>query len=400
MQTTLASAIDIFEEDSLKRLILEILSGEWPLSVRKIHTKVIAKKTITYHAVYKTVNQMVKDDILKKQYTGYMIDIEWLESIDEMFRRTQEKHASNEPQYLPDLDGIRNEGETHTIIFSNMEEADKYRKNLQEEYLKSGQSKPYVGLNYHIKSPLTHTERSIKLFDIIAKKRIPVFILVEGNTPIDEWCADYYRIHSIKVKTGIKNTAETCETMILGDHIVQFFIPEKIRNNIEEIYNKSTKISDVSVPEIHSSIYSENCDAKIIIGKNSGIAEQIRQNVINNFNTDCVSLFSLEGTFLDYSFSVDAIKNLHEKNLLNEKEGKKLVELGERWKNKEISWDIVMDAQSKYFPLAIKGKIPRSAKDNISSGDNIPDADSIFPSSVPALIYTSVPGSIPAWEIR
>ncbi|MBI2584009.1 MAG: hypothetical protein HYW25_05050 [Candidatus Aenigmarchaeota archaeon] len=373
METKLASIIDVFDESSVRGLILRTLAQEWPLTARKLHSKISQKKQLGYHAIYKSINQMVKEGILKKEENGYLVNIEWLEKVDSVFSRMRGQ-IGTKPMYIPRLSDIKQEGENHSFVFENLAEADRYRKKLQSEYLESKESKkPYVGLSYHMRSPLVYAEKSAKTTDVVSKQRIPVFLLIEGNTPVDEWCADYYRFLSLKVRTGMKGTVHNCEIMVVGDHIVQMFLPKKTNEYIDSLYGRMSHASEISIPEFYSKVFLEKSDVKIVVTKNSALAEQIRQNAISKFATDRVAVFSVLGTFVDYSLYYEIAKNLDEKGLLNTDEGKELLKLGESWKKGKIKQDTYLESYVSHYANAVKGRSTSDIEEAIKSvvDDNI-----------------------------
>jgi len=65
----------LFEGKSVKDKVFNVLSEEWPLSARKIFFKL---KGHTYQAVYKVLQELVEQRIVKKQDQQYFVNIKWL----------------------------------------------------------------------------------------------------------------------------------------------------------------------------------------------------------------------------------------------------------------------------------------------------------------------------------
>ncbi|MBI5332814.1 MAG: hypothetical protein HZB65_04525, partial [Candidatus Aenigmarchaeota archaeon] len=172
-----------------------------------------------------------------------------------------------------------------TFTFKNLDEAEKYRKALQIEYISERHIHPYCAIYNHLKSPVTHSETALNIISAIARQRIQSYFAVASDTHIDRWCAGFYmRSPWTFVKTGLKIPyAEVCETMILGDTIIQTYIPKHIQNYIGNIYQKTKSLEDMDALEFYKKIYKAPAKTDIVIIKNSEIADYMRRQVLGYF---------------------------------------------------------------------------------------------------------------------
>ena len=77
--------MDVLTKDkSTKKIIIDILSSEWPLSLSKIYYKIKKKYGlgITYQAVHKAINELTGERILKKEKKEYQLSIDWINKIE------------------------------------------------------------------------------------------------------------------------------------------------------------------------------------------------------------------------------------------------------------------------------------------------------------------------------
>ncbi len=359
--------VSLGHDNSVKDLIILTLSQEWPLTVRKIHNAIEkSRASVTYHAVHKAVRQLVKQNVLKKERNGYLISIEWIEQMSGLVEGMKNNYLYNKPLYLPGLKEFKQEGDTQVFIFDNLAEADSYRKRLQWEYgNRKGAKQPYVSMGLHFRTPLLYTEKSRDLSSVASKFSITCYLVVTGKTPVDEWCADFYRLQKHFVKTGVPS-AQNCEINVLGDTIVQAYLPPQVRQRIHDIYSNVKDVSEINHQDFYKQIYLTKGDVKIVVMKNPEIAEQIRNQVIANFRNEKVAVFDIDGTFVDPAFPVEATEMLNAKGLLNAGEGKELAELCGQYKAGKLKRDKFADAYMKIYPKAVKGKAAASIEEAIA----------------------------------
>lgn len=71
--------LPISSKQNLKESVIEILSNEWPLSAKKIHSKIKSNGSqFTYQGVHKAVNELHSEGILSKGEQGYSLNRAWL----------------------------------------------------------------------------------------------------------------------------------------------------------------------------------------------------------------------------------------------------------------------------------------------------------------------------------
>lgn len=287
------------KEKRTKDYILEFLSDGTPKSVRQIYGAIVNKHglSVTYQAVHKAILLMVNERILEKTKDGFLINIGWLNQLEEFAKSTKK----NVGRKSGGMDGVRlfKEGDTvTTIVFETYGGAEEYRKKLQFEYFaKKGKKAPYCGQSYHLKSPIIYSEKTLESMERVKQTKLLCYLLVNGTTPFDEFCAHFYRNFWIKVKTGA-SVAQTCDTMIIGDIVTQVYVPDEIRKLIDKKLNTLKQISDISIPDFYEEIMKKKVATKLVILRNPELAEQIRQQTIFQFK-ERLFIFDLDGVLID-----------------------------------------------------------------------------------------------------
>ncbi len=104
--------MEVFTKNkSTKDAIIEILSSEWPLSLKKIHNAIKKKYAIsvTYQATHKAINELVDGGTLKKENREYQLSFNWINRIESFGKKLREDYlkkdgfeAGKETEQKPD----------------------------------------------------------------------------------------------------------------------------------------------------------------------------------------------------------------------------------------------------------------------------------------------------------
>lgn len=296
---------DVDGKKNSKDLVILALAKEHPLTIRQLHDRLkLDRPNVSYHAVHKAAGQLLRQGVLRKERKNYMLSTDWIENISAAIQRIAANCLYKEMANLPSLAEFK-ENETRTFVFETLEEADKYRKMLQCEYLeKKGPKPPYCGMSRHLRSPLIVTERSFNLLTVATKSKSEVLLLVSEDTPLDEWCADYYRNELIFVQTGVP-CAQNCDIMVLGDVVTQLHLPQKIHRYIDDVYARARNISEFDSQEFYRLAYATKGEIRFVVTRNAAIAEQLRQQVLSNFKREKIAIFDINECLVDGFFITD-----------------------------------------------------------------------------------------------
>ncbi|MEM7815059.1 MAG: haloacid dehalogenase-like hydrolase [Candidatus Aenigmatarchaeota archaeon] len=345
-----------------KDLIIRALATEWPLSVQQLYQRTLKHRpSISYHAVHKACRQLAARGVLKREGKAYVLSDDWLGRLCEFADKVKAGYAGKTTIMLLRLKDFH-EGDSRSFTFENLEEAENYRKRLQWEYLVAeGKKEPYCGMSRHLRSPLFASERSLNIMNMATKTKSEAFMLVAGDEPIDRWCADYYRNRFVRVQTGVP-CAETCDTMVLGDVVVQLHLPETLRTKLELLYLNTKNVAELSVADLYNSVYKQPADVKISVMRNSEIARQLRERIMSHFKFSEFAVFSVNGTLVDEFL----VKIFAEYLALNGKFDKKAWQeieiLGTAHKKGSITYDRYVAKVVELYADGLKGQMVEDVK--------------------------------------
>lgn len=275
--------IDV-QNASIRNNIIKMLSEQHPLSAKEIFEIIIInQKNASYPAVYKTLKMLTREKKLVKHNRKFSLNLDWIKEMKSFSEKVEENYT-HKLSNLPSLDKFE-QHKTHTFKFINLAEAEEYRKRLQTEYISDKRIFPYCAIYNHLRSPVIQTGKSITTIQTVVQRRINSYLAVAADTPIDRWCAKFYSVNkTISVKLGlIIPTARLCETMVLGDVIIQTFIPENIQTYMDYVYKKAKKVDDINIYEFYEKAYKTPSKPKVVVIRNDQIANHIRVQIMNYF---------------------------------------------------------------------------------------------------------------------
>ncbi len=272
-------------EKKTKDLIIAVLSIEWPLSLKQIHNKI--KKNYaysdTYQSVYKAAKLLCDQRVLVKKDKNYMISPEWINELGHFVTDLQKKYRDEIEVNMGIIDTYK-EGDTIVYIFDNMLNMDKFWLKVENDFLKENKDKKVdtCWKGNHCWWVLSHLDLEEEKNYYYDNSKITLHLICVHNTPLDRYSEKYYRDRGYKFKI-IEQKNMKSDILILGDKIMQVFLPDEIKKKMDELYNNVKKIEDINLPKFSKEIINKKTKIKLTITKNPDIAEQLRQEIISKF---------------------------------------------------------------------------------------------------------------------
>ena len=263
--------LNLFGSKTTKGQILKLLSEEWPLTAKQIHNSLQRKysSTASYQACHKALKELQEEGVLENQGKGYSISFEWIDKIKDSADSLHKTYSDNQ--------SANPEMTLHSLY-----EVDKFLLQILLQNLPEKGEKPFLGLHWgHFWIPLF---LSVKEYSLM-KEHFPKFELYavcRGNTIVDKWCAQFWKIHAVKEKTGV-DCSSTADLVIFKDTVIEVFYPQEIRNELDKFFEKAKKIEDIDANHLFENIFNKKTEINIIIHKNQKLAEQLKEQTINYF---------------------------------------------------------------------------------------------------------------------
>jgi len=271
----------------IKDLIINILSFDWPLTLSQIHYKITKEyhRSVSYQATYKSLTELISENVISKQDRLYQINIHWVEKLKEFSVHIESNYKNNEK--VPLLEGVlkvKTENNVTVMTFNSLLELDKMWLNIKKEYYKNRAVENEVTFweGNHCWWLLAYPELEYGEIEILKKKKVKDFVIVHNNTPLDLLAKKFYDRAGIKFRIS-KSKVESDMT-VFGDTIMQVYLSSQISEKIDEVYSKCKSTSDVDIHYLLKEVLTKDIQINLVLTRNREIAEQLKQKTVKDFN--------------------------------------------------------------------------------------------------------------------
>ena len=254
---------------STKDLIIQILSEEWPLSVKQIVERVNKKsnRSLTYQAVHKCVSQLLEDKIVGKSGSFFQLSKSWLEDVKSFGSRIAQQYKIG-PNLL----------EKKPFLTLQFECFGDYGRSLVNDFtgFPNPEKKPSICCFYHTYTLITGTEKEFENL----RKRLSHethYSITSQDTFLD--C--YFNNILIKLGKHCKSGVSfyPAELFVQGDYIAQPFYPRELWEKIIKLYSSVKNAKDFDFKEIMD-LYGAPYPMRMVIFEDRVLADFIREEVI------------------------------------------------------------------------------------------------------------------------
>jgi hypothetical protein len=108
------------------------------------------------------------------------------------------------------------------------------------------------------------------------------YLLVPGNSPVDQWLKAYYEktgFKGILLNAGYKTEDDLA---IVGDYLIYVFFDPKLKSKIDKLYS-NTDLSQAINKGILETILMEKTKIKVTIIKNKSLVKQYWEKILPYF---------------------------------------------------------------------------------------------------------------------
>ncbi|MBT4165664.1 hypothetical protein HOE04_01350 [archaeon] len=260
-----------------KDAIINILTLEWPLTLKQIYNKIKKQYTYTstYQSVYKAVKELTESKVLKSKNKEYEININWIKQVQSFTDIVETNYFTKER--IQNISGIKDSKKSDNIIILNFEtifDAEKYLYYFIKNELSK---KPKQTICYEIKHEwkrLFYLRAEYNYIKKLLKQKHKIYFLCSGNSELEKQSKEFYQ--SLGAKFKITKQKITHDTLVFNNFFIQIFIPEDLNKKIKHSLNQKDILELLKTLEKKSSI-------KIIINKDSDLTNEIKKQIIKQF---------------------------------------------------------------------------------------------------------------------
>ncbi|VVB80397.1 Uncharacterised protein [uncultured archaeon] len=270
------------KDSTTKDKIISILGYEWPLSARKIFFLLKKKDQFsgTYQAVYKAIQEMCEDSILKKNKTEYQLNLEWIKKIHDETEMIRVNYYAIQKATI--LEG-NDSSEIKILAFKNWFDVEKYLYYLQKKaILNSNREEEIFFCHSHEWRPMFYLRAEYNWLRKLQTEGHRTYTLCSGNTVIDKKMAEFYTSAGNKIKLGA-SYSEEFETMIYSDYVINVYIPLELRETLNKYFKSIKSISEIDYVYLIKNVFEKETNIKVVINKDKNLATEIKKQLLSKF---------------------------------------------------------------------------------------------------------------------
>ncbi len=252
----------IAKSHTTKGIILTALASEWPLSVRKLYFEIKKNtgKSLTYQAVYKSVNEMLNDGVLSKQDNEYMISPAWVQGTGEFVNKLAETY---------ELKGIGTARKLQELNFNSWGDAWDFLLSKLNSGFFGESSEAYVQIRRFFLAPISKEHINL-LKGFFSRKK--VHIMCRNSSLIDKMAARFLSSIGAHVITGIE-CARPTSVMVYGNSVVNIYVTrEQERTQLNNYYLKAKGVTGAK-----ASLFDPymRVRVKLVVSRDPGILSDV-----------------------------------------------------------------------------------------------------------------------------
>ena len=270
------------KDNNVKDIVFSILADGNPKKLTQLHNemKKLYGVSVSFQAVLKAVNHLIKKKVLVRNEMTYIINTEWIfESRNFMDRLYRTYFNVQEPIKKVEL------GKEVTVYtVNNLLELDRLWNDLLINWAKQEtKDKRNVWKGKHCWWLIPRLQEEDILHDLFIKQGIKTYNLLSEDKMLDKVALSYYKKKGEYIKTSKKSYSEKdTHVSAFGDFLVKFEIPKDISSELEKVYIKTKNIQNIDLKKVLD-IFKKNTEIEVTIIKDKFIADNIKDEVISYF---------------------------------------------------------------------------------------------------------------------
>lgn len=261
------SVPDFSKKGNSKDLVIEILTKEWPLSLKEIYAK--CKKEFkysgSYQSIFKAVNELLLKKVIVKKNKVYEINISWVKNLQSFTDVVETNYFSKNQM----SGGTKNSDDLSILNFGSIFDAEKYLYYFVKTELKKMKDQNVVYEISNLWKVLFYYRAEYNYYTKLMKLGHKFLFFVSSNSDIENKAKTFYKNIGIRIK---KKGDMIVDSIVFGDYYIQMFIPENLQRKIRELISCGDELGLLKVLD-------EDSNVKVIVHKDKELARGILEKV-------------------------------------------------------------------------------------------------------------------------
>ncbi len=269
--------IDVLVSGGTKSEIVRVLGKKFPLSARQVFlaTKNECGSSASYQGIHKALKQMEAAGILSREKTVYSLNPAWVLENKRFFDQAETRYAGRAKLSLLDVA----ENSSATVEFDSFLEAGLwFLDEMEKDY--AANPTPDIGVICW-RHPWALTTLPEKDFLRLRKlmDRDVHYALCTCDNPLDKALMDFWEKIGKKPKIGV-DVAKNCDEIAVHDYYIQYFLPEKTRQQMDVLFKKAKAPDGKTLAEYYKILYEKKEKTKVVIVRNQRVADRLREEAL------------------------------------------------------------------------------------------------------------------------
>ena len=267
---------------STKESIIELLSYEWPMSMKKIYA-LLKKKgfRITYQAIHKAVSQLVVEKKLNKTSDGYVLNLEWVKSLHDQTEIIRVNYFSKKRSFISTEEN--NESSIRVFVFESWFDLEKYLYYLQKKTLLKSKNRKTICVHHHHEwRPLFYLRAEYNWINTLKKNDYLTYTLCSGKSVVDTWAKKFYSNLGNKLLLDSKIQGPA-EIIVFDDLLIEVYVPFELISKLDTYLKTIKHLEDINNTWLIENIFEVKTDIKLIIHRDEKLADVARKTIMSKF---------------------------------------------------------------------------------------------------------------------
>ncbi len=259
-----------FQKQSMKGVIVSLLSIRWPLSAKEICSSLRREFSVSssYQAVHKSLSELTKSNVLERVGLKYRLSRDWISRVKNFADKVEKLYAAkNEFLEFQPSDVVN-------FRFSNFIECGKFMINEFYAKFPNPDKKDDVSFNEHAWLLIGGGDKDFESLKKICS-RSNIFNITKSGSVLDRVASGFLSKLGKKCLVGVNPPIEG-DVYIVGDYVAQVYFPSEFKKKFFKVYQSTKDFSKFDLPS-YFRLISSDAFITVTVSKNAELADFLRE---------------------------------------------------------------------------------------------------------------------------
>lgn len=266
-------------DKSVKDLTINALLTDWPLSLNALFH--LMKKRynlgVSYQAVHKAMNDLVKSNVVLRNGKKYQLSTVWIKDVKDFATRLEASYSNKDPLSVWDSDA-----NLHSFSFNSYYELNRFMLAGIQRFLCSPEYKDLIVAKHWQLSlwPLFIRPEDYHILEKITNPK-RVYVTIRDSSVVAKFSRNFFRRLGVNYKIGV-DLEQNFDFCVIGDSVLQIYYPGQILNDFARLFLSTKDMNNINT-RAALKIFERQEKIDVLVIKNRSIAEALSRRVISQF---------------------------------------------------------------------------------------------------------------------